>query len=176
MQGNHIKGSIIGYLDNITFYDDAEKIGERSGIYSDFVRQQMTKEVEGVLKTGQVPFLGPIASMRYPVGGYFFKTKLPENKTDLKQNVLQTLQINDSLLLPFAGSSEYNISLGFLVKAFPENKNHSTINFSETDVLNLASHLSAFYRQREKNLNPYFYEVNEEFEQRFPVNENLDYT
>jgi len=169
---------IIGFLENLDFDEGAENISKKSGFHSAIIREAMSDSLEELFVKSKVPFLGPAASMRYPVGGFFFKMILPREE-DLERYVLKKLAIDDSLKIKLKGST-YDLSLGILVMKFPADKYPHSINWAEDNTLHFAKHIAALYRHRREkgddDSSSYFMVVNKKFNEKFPIDDNLDST
>lgn len=169
---------IIGFLENLDFDKGAEKISKKSGFHSAIIREAMSDSLKELFGKSKVPFLGPAASMRYPVGGFFFKMILPQEE-DFKRCVLKKLAVNDSLKVKLKGSN-YDLSIGILVMKFSADKNPRTINWTEDNTLHFARHVAALYRHKKEKGEevslPYFMIVSKKFNKEFPVDEDLDST
>jgi len=167
--------AVIGYLDNLCFDEGATKIGSETGVETPLIRKMMIQTVQNLFEKANIPYIGPITSTRYPLGGFFFKApgKL--------ERVLPNLGINDSMKVRIEGHKFHDISLGIIVKDFPNNENPTNIDSCEDNLLNLSTHVAANYRitrgKRQKtNIKQYYLVVDEKFKKRFPIKEDLDST
>ncbi|MCD6547755.1 MAG: hypothetical protein J7K22_04360 [Nanoarchaeota archaeon] len=162
--------AVIGYLNNLCFDKGAEELEEKIHIYSTFIRHMMIETIEDLFKNANVPYFDPVANVRYPIGGFFFKIQ------GKPEDVLSTLGLDDSMEIPLKGHKTYKIKLGIIVKDFPNDNNLHELSFSEDNVLDLAAHVAAHYRITGGQVQPYFLIVDENFEKKFPIDSNLDLT
>ena len=166
---------IIGFLENLDFDEGAKEIGRKSGMYPERVREWMMDLIQDIFKKAKVPFLGPSTHRLYPIGGYFFKIRVPKGEKNLKKLVLEKLGIKRSLKLPLY-SKIHKISLGFVIKEYPKDKYPGKVARWDSDVLDLSKYVAAMYRLRrerkeKKKVKPYFMIVDKEFRKKFPVEE-----
>ena len=176
MENYSPKRTVIGFLDNLS-YDGADVLAEKHHLESRLMRRHMVETIEELFSSTGVHYIGNNVDRQYPFGGFFFKTSVPQTEKDLRKFTLEKLRIDDSLKLPF-GYKDTDISLGLLLMEFPNDENPGQISWTEDNVLNLAKHVAAFYRHRLESRNeknePYLFEVNDEFKQKFPVDKTLD--
>jgi hypothetical protein len=168
---------IIGFLDNLSF-ERTPEISKMPRIEPRVLRKNMCKTLEDILHKSRVPFLGPSTNVRYPLGGYFFKMALPDKERSIKRAVFSRLKKLEPLTILIDGYKEQTMELGFVVKSYAHDKYPDSIIWCETDVLELASHVSALARARKinKENRPYFKIVNKQFLRNYPVDSDLDNT
>lgn len=154
--------AVIGYLNNLCFDEGASKLGEETGVESSLLREMMTETIQNLFKKANVPYSGPTGSMRYPVGGFFFKT------SGKPEGVLTDLGIDESMKVRLEDHKYYDISLGIIVKDFPDDEKLNKVEFVEDNVLDLAKHVAAHYsitreKNKAENTKPYLIIVDENF-------------
>lgn len=170
--------TIIGFLDNLFFYEGAKKLAEKHHVESRLIRKDMIKAIEELFQAAGIHYIGPNSSDQHSVGSYLFKMRVPDTEKDLQKFTLEKLNVDSSLKLPF-GYIDSDVPLGFLIKEFSDDKWPGEISYCEDSVLNLASHAAAFCRQRRERgkgkAEPYFLEIDGGFEQKFPIDPDLDH-
>ena len=166
------KKMVIGFLENLS-YDAVDNLVEKHGLESRLIRKDMINTIQELFESKKVPYQGPVVCWQYPFGGYFFKINIPQGEKDLKKTVLQKLSINNSLKLPLKGYKDSDISLGFLIMAFPDDENPGRMDWYEDNAQCLAKHAKAYFTDRrereEQKTEPYFIEIDEDLKQKFPI-------
>jgi hypothetical protein len=179
--------TIVGYLDNLSFYEPAEEFA-KGKMDSSIVRRHMFEEIEDRFKRSHSPFSGPGIDCQYPLGGYWFKTPQPSKKwlsknstatkdnygkQELQKYILQKMGLESLEITTLF--TDFPVKLGFIVMKNPEDDRPQEVNFWNNDILNLAHHVAAFQRQRSDETTSYFHLVDEEFDRLFPADKDLDY-
>ncbi len=151
--------TFIGYLENLDFDEGAEILAAEEYLDPNEVRRDMTSFIELLFCEAEVPYAGPILNYRYPIGGFFFKIGLPQGEV-LDKYILRKLCIDEMrgiIDIKTLGSDlDYDIRTGLMIGEY-DGCDPSCIIDSESDVLDFAKHVAAFYRnRRDKGLDEYY--------------------
>ncbi len=151
--------TFVGYLENLDFDEGAERLAAYGHLDPDEVRQDMTNFIEGLFYEAEIPYAGPTLDCRYPMGGFFFKIGLPQGEV-LDKYVLRKLSIDEKRgtidIESWFYDFGYNIRAGLMIGEYND-CDLSRVSGSESDVLDFAKHVAAFYRnRRDKGLDEYY--------------------
>lgn len=148
--------TVIGFLDNLSFDEDAEEIGKRKEMEAGLVREHMIETIEELFKSKSIPYLGPRLSMSLPVAGYLFKMGFNGNLKKLKKHVLNRFGLDESQQKRISGYLDEGdvMSLGMMAKIYSGNSPDAEWYTSDNarDFLTLAHNSYSSERQTK----PYF--------------------